>query len=156
MYHDELVKFCSDLVDNSIKNRTQIRTHFGKKESSVFNEFKIIANRYNYDYQAETMPFNELVYTISKNGKIHKCYCGNSTLFLSVSRGYSMYCCDQCKKNDPSYKNKMQQTQKSKSATEKLAIEEKRKATHLEKYGVEYAMHSDTLVEKFKDARSKK
>lgn len=157
MYNQNLVNLCKSLVNDSIRNRSQIRTNFGQSETPVYLKFKSVANScsFNFVTPLKTIPFNELVYQISHDGKYHKCHCGKPTRFQSVSKGYAMYCSIDCKKTDPQFISKVKAGQVNRTDEEKAETANKRKQTNLEKYGVEYTMHNQDLVEKFKESRKK-
>jgi hypothetical protein len=158
MYNKELVKYCQDLVNDSIKNRSQIRQYFGKNtESDLYKKFLTKCNDLNFDLNSAllNMPLNELVYRISLEDNCGKCHCGNDTQFMSVAKGYAMHCSKKCKHTDPSFIAKQVSAKEKLTEAEKRAIAAKRAATNLEKYGTEYTMHNADLVEKFKQSRKK-
>lgn len=150
MYNQKLVTLCETLVKDSITNRTQIRTHFGTKESLPFVKFKTACSQCNFDYLAEfgSMPLNEIVFIIAHNGNVHKCHCSKPTEFISIARGYSVHCSKSCKYSDPAYIQKQKDAKINMTAEEKEAVAAKRAATNTEKFGAEFAMQNREIASK--------
>jgi len=72
-----------------------------------------------------------------------KCYCGNNTKFISITKGYKKYCSKKCACNDrdDEYWNRRN---------------EKIKKTNLDKYGVEFSTQLETMKEKSKVTKKEK
>lgn len=158
MYNQHLVNLCKALVSDSLTKGTQVRTHFGSKESIPFVQFKSACNSANFNYESQlpNKAFNEIVYIIAKEGNVHKCHCGNPTEFISITRGYSMHCSKKCKYSDPVYIQKQKDAKAKLTEEERLAIAEKRAATNIERFGVEFTMQNKDLANKQAEAQRKK
>lgn len=98
---------------------------------------KNLPNLYNLLKDSDGEIFSEKVYLFQNSGNYGKCkVCQTKTKFLSVSRGYRIYCSKTCSNNDPelvSQKN------------------ENFKKNFLENWGVENPMQSEKFKEKFFD-----
>ena len=80
------------------------------------------------------------------NGGI--CYCGKSTTFVSLTKGYLEYCSSICSGNNPNVKNKQKNTNLSRygyiSPAQNIKIKNKQKNTNLSRYG--YVSPAQNLI----------
>lgn len=136
----------------------------------------------NYEIEGVSL-FKEKLWLILNEVKIPpKCYCGNKLTFTDIRRGYkAKFCCIRCQMLDTN----QQETRREKSMElygvphhlsapeiRKMSIntfqekygchprstkevQDKYKATCLEKYGVENVMHSTSFFEKAQKCRNK-
>lgn len=117
--------------------------------------------------------FSEKIYKHLNGDDTNKCkICNNKTKFLSLYRGYRIYCSKKCSNNDPNLTNKKLEqykitclekygfdssskseevklkTSKSRSLLDKNIINEKMRNTCLERFGVDNASKSDIIKKK--------
>ena len=78
--------------------------------------------------------------------------CGNETTFMSLSKGYKLFCSVSCAGNDKDVQAKRKQTCIKHFGTEhplkSKEIQEKIKQTNLEKYGVEHVIQNKEIKQK--------
>lgn len=80
------------------------------------------------------------------------CSCGNTTSFLSVTRGYQRFCCTECSNRDNNKKLKIEKTNMqrygNKCSLQNKLIRKKTTKTLISKYGVDNPSKSPDLREK--------
>ena len=78
------------------------------------------------------------------------CYCGNSLKFISIVKGYTVYCSVKCASNSQKTRLSFENKIKSRKNEQIKIINDKRKTTCVEKYGVDNVSKSFDIKNKKK------
>ena len=94
------VEYFNEIIYRGKPNR--IKEKFVKSKFSDFYNFIVS------EFKGES--FLEKLYMFNNNNNSPKCYCGNSTKFISFSKGYFEYCSILCSSNSPKTREKYKKT----------------------------------------------
>jgi hypothetical protein len=141
-----------DIIDKLLKDFTN------KKGGINTKKIKISHNKIYLDTLLETTSFLpedthlRFRFNYIKEGYINTpklCRTCNKNILINV---YNEYCSSKCSNNNESVTNKMKQKWINKSIYEVTEIQDRRRSTNLEKYGVDIASKLPCVIEKNKQS----
>lgn len=145
-----------------IRKYRGLLTHFNDKkfiEMHYDDYIEIIEFSKNTDF--ENCKLEQLVYNwLYDISELPKTKCGNIRAFVSLSKGYNMFCKKHCNCMKIYNKEKREKTCIEKygvtNTTKLKEVKEKMKSTMLENYGVECSLQSEKIREKGKQTNIEK
>ena len=148
---EEVFLYLNSGVDKSGYLKKEIG--FGKKFPELYQEFLKV----DFSEELKESPFKQRLWHFLKDDyTIPTCkVCGNKINFIDFRNGYNNHCSISCSMKDENVQNK-----RKKTCLEKYGVEhynkteeskEKHKNTNLKKYGVESVLQSEEIKEKIKE-----
>ena len=129
-----------ELCDRECKNALSLAMHVTKAHKITCKEY-----------------YDEFINT----GEEDKCpTCGkHENTFLSIGRGYTAHCSEQCSTLDPNVQETYKETNRAKYGVDfpmqSELVKDKSKQTCLDKFGVEYSFQAEEVKEKIKQTHLK-
>lgn len=123
------VEYFNEIIYRGKPNR--IKERFVKSKFSDFYNFIVS------EFKGES--FLEKLYMFNNNNNSPKCYCGNSTKFISFSKGYFEYCSILCSSNSSKTRDKYKKTCLENYGVDNVSsvvdIKNKKEKTFYSRYG---------------------